>query len=540
MPMQMKHWQRYILGLLLFLPLWGWAQNPTPAPAGKVVDVDYSDTLWVDQTVGNTFLRGNVRMRQGNVVLLCHLAKKNDLINVVEAYGNVKIIQGDSLTLTGDTAMYFGNTRQAKITGRVVTLNDKVSTLKTRKLDYDMNSKIASYNTGGTLVDKTSTLVSKEGYYNTATKLSVFKRNVKVKSPETDLFADSLRYSTLSKEAYFIAPTQIISKKKKQEAANDTLFTSSGSYNLNSRISNFRGRSTVRMPNNDLTGDSLFYDPITQIGIARGNVVMVAKKDSAILTGQVGRYFGKTGISRVYGEALLQKFFARDTLLLSADTLISQEIRGVKDTTRRFIADRHVLIFRNDLQAKCDSLVYNLADSLISFYKKPILWNGQNQSEADSIFVRLVNNKMRTMYLNRRAFIIARDTLIQYNQVKGRRITAYFNADSKLDNTLVEGNGESIYFAKKDDSKPIGMNYVQASRMRLHFKENQVKRIAFVGSPDGVLRPPKEVTADNRELDGFNWREKERPTREMVKRLPVKQVKPTPVKKVEPTATLKK
>ncbi len=144
------------------------------------------------------------------------------------------------------------------------------------------------------------------------------------------------------------------------------------------------------------------------------------------------------------------------------------------------------------------------------------------------------------MYLNRRAFIIARDTLIQYNQVKGRRITAYFNADSKLDNTLVEGNGESIYFAKKDDSKPIGMNYVQASRMRLHFRENQVKRIAFVGSPDGVLRPPKEVTADNRELDGFNWREKERPTREMVKRLPVKQVKPTPVKKVEPTATLKK
>lgn len=535
----MKYWQIYILGLLLGLPFWGAAQ--TPAPAGKIVDVDYSDTLWVDQTAGNTFLRGNVRMRQGNVVLLCNLAKKNDLINVVEAYGNVRIIQGDSLTLTGDTAMYFGNTRQSKMLGRVVTLNDKTATLKTRKLDYDMNTRIASYNTGGTLVDKTSTLTSKEGYYNTLTKLSLFRKNVKMVSPETDLFADSLRYSTLSKDAYFIAPTKIISKKKKSAAENDTLFTSSGSYNLNTRISNFRGRSTVRMPNNELTGDSLFYDPITQIGIARGNVVMVAKKDSAILTGQIGRYFGKTGLSRVYGEALLHKFFSKDTLLLSADTLISQEIRGVKDTTRRLIADRNVLVFRQDLQAKCDSLVYNMADSLISFFKKPILWNGQNQSEADTILVRLVNNKMRTMYLNRRAFIIARDTLMQFNQVKGRRITAYFNLKSELDNTLVEGNGESIYFAKKDDNKPIGMNYVQAGRMRIHFRDSQVKRIAFLGTPDGVLHPPKEVTGENRELDNFNWREKERPTRERVKRVKkISPAKPVTTKPVSTTASVKK
>ncbi|MBO9638259.1 MAG: hypothetical protein J7576_08830 [Siphonobacter aquaeclarae] len=534
----MNYWQRYILGLLLCLPLWGIAQTPAPGGTAKIVDVDYSDSLWVDKEMGATFLKGNVRLRQGNVVLLCHLAKKNDLINVVEAYGNVKILQGDSLTITGDTAMYFGNTRLAKMTGRVVTLNDRTSTLKTRKLDYDMNTRIASYNTGGTLVDKTSTLVSKEGYYNTNTKIFNFYKNVKVNSPETDLVADSLRYSTLSKDVFFIAPSKIVSKSKKKSVPGDTLLTNSGSYNLNSRISNFLGRSTVRTQNYNLTGDSLFYDPITQIGIARGNVEIIAKKDSAFLTGQIGRYFGKTGVSRVYGEALMRRFFVKDTLYVSGDTLTSLEIRGTKDTTRRMIADGHVLIFKSDLQGKCDSLVYSVADSLMSFYKKPILWSQRNQSEADTIFVRLVNNQLKTMYLKRRAFIIARDTLEQFNQVKGRYITASFNGDSKLDNTLVEGNGESIYFARNDKNKPIGMNYVQASRMRIHFRENEVKRIAFLGTPDGVLRPPKDVSSDNRELDGFVWKEKEKPTREKVMRLPER--KPVVAPKVIPTASTKK
>ncbi|MFT4031013.1 MAG: OstA-like protein [Siphonobacter sp.] len=511
----MKRWQRYFLGFLLFLPLLGWGQTPAP----KIVDIDHSDSLWVDQTIGSTFLQGNVRLRQGNVILLCHFAKKNDLINVVEAYGNVKILQGDSLTLTGDTAMYFATTRLAKVTGRTVILNDKVSTLKTRRLDYDMNTRIASYNVGGTVYDKKTTLVSKEGYYNTQTKLFNFYKNVKVNSPETDLYADSLRYSTLSKDVYFIAPTKIISKKKEPTAPKDTLLTKSGSYNLNTRISNFLGRSTVKTPNYELIGDTLFYDTPTQIGIARGNVVMISKKDSVLLIGQIGRYYGKTGISRIYGDAVMQKFFVKDTLFLSADTLISEEIRGLKDTTQRLTAIKNVLLFRTDMQGKCDSLVYNMADSLISFYKKPVLWNNQNQSEADTIFAKMVNNKLRTMYLNRRAFVIARDTLELFNQVKGRHITVRFDAEGQLNTTLVEGNGESIYFARKEDKKTIGMNYVQAAKMRLHFKNNQVKQIAFLGSPDGVLRPPKDVNTDNRELDGFIWRSKDRPTRAKVLRI---------------------
>jgi lipopolysaccharide export system protein LptA len=455
-------------------------------------------------------LMGNVALRQATTLVYCNLAILNETTNILEAYGKVKIIQADTVTITGDTAYYFGNERKAKINGRV-RLDDKTIILTTNKLDYDLNSSVAYYNTGGKVVDKKSVLTSKEAYYNTVTKLVNFKTNVKVLDKEGNLTADSLRYSTLSKEAYFVAPTLIVNGK-------DTTYANPGSqYNTVTKIANLKGRSTVKTDDYIMVADTMIYDPPTEIGIANGNIVFLSRKDKAILTGDKGRYSKRTGITRVFGHALMKNIMDNDTLFLNADTLVSLDNKETK--VKKMYAYKHVLIYKSDMAGKCDSLSYNVSDSTIYFYQKPILWNNKNQSEADSIHVLLKRNKLKTMNMKGKSFVISIDTLVNYNQIKGRKMLVNFTDSSRIEKVTVEGNGESIYYAIDEKNTVTGMNRVQCGKMNINFKKNKVSRIAFLAKPEGRFVPPKEIKEDDKELDGFRWRITEKPTKESIMRV---------------------
>jgi lipopolysaccharide export system protein LptA len=517
---------RQLLVLLLLCSLKSFAQIPTSA---QPTNPNQVEIIKADSLVGinQGFLQqrkliGNVALRQATTLVYCNLAILNETTNILEAYGKVKIIQADTVTITGDTAYYFGNERKAKINGRV-RLDDKTVVITTNKLDYDLNSHVAYYNTNGKVVDKKSTLTSKEAYYNTVTKLVNFKTNVKVIDKEGNLTADSLRYNMLSKEAYFVAPTLIVNNK-------DTTYANTGSqYNTLTKISNLKGRSTVRTEDYVMTADTMIYDPPTEIGIANGNIVFVSKKDKAILTGDKGRYSKKTGYTRVFGHALLKNLMENDTLFINADTLVSIDNKETK--VKKMYAYKKVQIYKSDMAGKCDSLSYNVSDSTIYFYQKPILWNNKNQSEADSINVLLKKNKIKLMNLKGKSFVVSVDTLINYNQIKGRKMQVMFTDSARMERVVVEGNGESIYYAIDEKNKVTGMNRVQCGKMNLNFAKSKVSRISFIGKPDGRFIPPKEIKPDDKELDGFRWRLNERPTKESI----IKAVTPTLEVKVKPT-----
>jgi lipopolysaccharide export system protein LptA len=367
---------------------------------------------------------------------------------------------------------------------------------------------MAIYHTGAKIIDKKSTLTSREGFYNTTTKNFLFKEKVRVIDKEGGAVrADSLRYNTASKEAYFICPTEIITKK-------DTVFTTAGFYNTQTKVSNFTGRSTARTEEYILSADTLFYDSPTQIGVARGNVEFLSQKEKVVLTGDHGRYAGKTGVTRVYGHALMKNILEKDTLYLTADTLVSINIE--KDSIRKLFAYKNVLIYKSDLSGKCDSLGYDVKDSTIHFYQKPILWANGSQMQADSMSLFMTNQKLREMRLRGHSFIITKDSVAHYNQIKGRKVWVHFAEDSKLKRVQVDGNGESVYYVMDDKNVTTGLNRVECSRMNIFFDENKVKRIAFITRPEAKFAPPKEWKEELEYLDGFNWRAKEIITLPMV------------------------
>lgn len=535
-----RKWRIFNVLVFLLITSFSFAQKPLnpppPSSPSSVIHLLSADSLvGVNQLpyLTRQFL-GNVSFQHRGAILYCQSAIQNETINRLEAFGKIKIVQGDTLTITGDTLYYDGNTRFARVLGKKVVLTDKKVTLTTRVVEYDIQRNRAYYPVRGEIVQDSSILRSEKGYYNTRSKIFNYKENVEIINPKYTITTDSLQYNARTKLAYFKAPTLIKSKD------GDILANAGSTYNTETQLSNFKGRSKIINEDYTLTGDTLNFDQKTESGYAKGNVELVSKKDKIILNGNMGVRDGKMGFTKIMGNALMRNTAERDTLYLSADTLYAYErkdsliaksdsLMAKTDTLKKtnqsestaskmekLLAFGHVKLYRSDMQSRCDSLLYDLKDSVIHFFTKPILWNDKNQSEADTIHVYMKNNKVSRMYMINQSFIIAKDTSQNFNQIKGRKIEAFFNPQTRLEQVIVEGNGESIYYALDDKNKLIGVNRVECSKMNMRFKEDKINRISFLGKPDAKLVPPAELTNDTNRLDGFNWREKEKPTKEEV------------------------
>ncbi|MDU0371679.1 OstA-like protein [Hymenobacter endophyticus] len=523
---------------LLLLPALAWAQQrPAARPGSQPAPVQGQRIELLpgtQQLIGGTFngveirkLIGNVSFRQGTTLLYCDSAYQYTERNALEAFSNVRIIQNDTITITGDRGTYDGDTRKARMTGNV-TMRDPRMTLTTQLLDYDLNNNLAYYSTGGHLQDPENTLDSQFGYYNTQSKVFSFKRNVKLVTKENTIDTDTLQYNTVSKIAYFFGPTRIKGKQ-------GNLYAENGNYNTITKISNFARNAKIETPNYLLGGDKLYYDEARQYGVATGRVSMTSKKDNLVIRGDVGRYWRAQGRAKVYGsQPVMRNINAKDTLYLAADTLVSLEGRPPQNKAGVIYAYRKVRIFRADLQGRCDSLTYDRQDSIIYLSHDPVLWNKGNQLTADSMQIQQRKGQIDQMRLFGHAFSIGQDTLLNYNQVKGRNMVAYFR-DKSIKKIDVLGNAESLYYALEGDTAVSGVNKSLSATMALRFQEGKLNTISFLTNPEAQFIPPNDLKPEDAKLKDFRWRATERPTRRQTLgkhfALPTKAKKVAPAKK---------
>jgi len=447
-------------------------------------------------------LKNNVVLTQKNTIIYCDSAFLYDKENLLEAFGNVRIVDNDTITITGRKLIYDGNGRKAQMRDNVVYTSGE-NQLFTDFLDYEMDTRVAYYFNNGRLVDANNTLSSRRGYFYSYEDKANFFGKVELLSPEYTLLADTLRYNTITKIAVTEGRTEIITSDS------TFLHSNGGEFKTIPEQSSFvRGQIDTR--DYILEGDELFFDDQNKFYTATGNVKMTAKNNDVIITGEKGIYWRNKGLSKVFGNPVMKKVMQADTFYLAADTLVS--IEDKTDSLKRILAYNRVRMYRSNLQGKADSLAYFIADSSITFYFDPVLWNLKNQINSDTIHLYLKNNVIDEMAMRRNAFIASEDTLRQYNQVKGRTMRAYF-ADSRIRKVNVEGNGESIYYVLSDgDSLLMGMNRLLCSNMTMRFNTNELENISFYVSPEATFYPPHEITDNLTRLDGFAWRVEERPS----------------------------
>jgi lipopolysaccharide export system protein LptA len=493
----------YSLSVLLTLsPLFVETINAQEVDRIKLERAEYlengeQDGVRFDKVIGNVlFSQKDTRIYGDSAFFF-----KNQ--NLVKIFGRVRVLEGDSITITGGTLIYQGNEKLAQMRENVV-YRDPSMTLTTDYLDYDMTRHLAYYFDDGRLVTETNTLTSKKGYYDTEARYASFKDSVVLQNPDYLVEADTFQFNTVTEVAYFHGPTIIT-------ANNGTILNADegGEYRTRENISSFSG-AAIETPKYLLYGDDLFGDKNDEFYTATQNVSLVSKEDDVIITGDFGKYWKDQGVTKIYGNTLMKKIFTQDTLFLSADTLIN--IEDSIPSKERLLAFPRVRIFKPDLQGKADSLSYRTADSIIYLYDDPVLWNDNNQMEADTISILMVEGQIDRMYMDGKAFVTSLAVEDYFNQVKGRKMIANFK-NSQLKQVDVNGNGESIYFElEEEDSLVVGMNKVICSDMRLKFAENNITDITFY-SPDGSFVPYHEIKSEDQKLEDFIWRDAERPSR---------------------------
>ena len=433
--------------------------------------------------------------------LYCDSAWLMEASNTVDCFGKVRIKSSDTLNLYGDFLHYDGNTKVANLRDHVKLL-DNETTLTTDDLIFDRNTQIASYVTSGKIVSKDNTLTSHKGYYHTDTKDMYFKEDVKVKNPDYTMNSDTLLYNTLSRITHFLGPTIIRGK-------DNYIYCENGEYNRVTNQSRFSIHALLVDENRRLTGDSLYYDRNKDFGRAVSHVVMTDTIQHLVLKGNYGEYRRQQGYAMLTKRAMAIMNDKKDTLFLHADTLWAT-FDTARQETRELFAYHHTRFFRNDLQGACDSLHYSFADSIITLFKKPVLWSGKNQMTGDTIQIFTGDKSIKLFKLTNTAFIISKDSTQSFNQIKGKNMTGHFSKN-RLVQIDVDGNAETVYYIREDNKERIGINMAKGSRMRLYVDDNKLNRITYFDKPDGDLFPEKDVPADKKVLKGFEWLEKRRP-----------------------------
>jgi lipopolysaccharide export system protein LptA len=476
--------------------------NDESTDSPKKVEIIHANSLEYDESTGIKAkkLLGKVIFKHEEAYMFCDSAYFYDVSNTIEAYSNVRIKQGDTILLVGKYLEYDGNTKIAKMRDSVI-LKHHESILLTDSLDYDRNENMAYYFEGGRIFDGENRLSSRRGYYFTKRKDYYAVDTVILKNPQYDIFSDTLRYNTDSAISYFYGPTHIV-------ADSNLIYCENGYYNTRTDVAAFSENAWLRSGPNYLKGDSLYYDRKIRYGEAFVNVSVIDTAENLLAYGDYGYYYEnpknamlteKTKVIYVTdGDSI---FLHSDTVFISVDTSENRIIR----------AFRKVQIYKTDVQARCDSLVFMSRDSIAEMFYDPILWSKNNQIIADKITVHFVNKEPDKFFLDGNAFSIQKYDSIHFNQMKSRKMTGYV-IEKEIKKVDLLNDCQTIYFVIDEEiNEIIALNKIVSSNMTIYFNDNKIEKIWFYETPDGETIPIGQVTNEQIILKDFKWYDYIRP-----------------------------
>ena len=501
-----------------------------------MVYLEHSETLNFDQEriADAQILRGNVIFRHDSALMYCDSAYFYEKENSLDAFGHVRFVQGDTLLGYGDKLFYNGNTKVARLRRhvRLVHGKDNPTILTTDSLNYDRTRDIAYYYTGGTISDTLNTLTSLWGQYTPNTKQAVFSHRVHLENPKFDLTTDTLLYNTATHVADLVSPTVIVYEKE------TNIYSSRGWYNTETEQSMLLDRSrVVHTDGKSMTGDTIFYNKHLGYGKIIGAMEMKDTIQMATLYGNYGEMFrdgeygyvtdsalmvdwsdstayGYMHADTLYTEQMpyqLMHLIPRDSILIDSVLTAAPPDTLWQDTTYRAMrAFRNVRVYREDMQAVCDSMSYNGRDSVMTLYTEPVCWSDNHQISADTIYIYMRNGTVDYARGIGSALTIQQETRTYFDQMAGKEMIAYIR-DGELRQVDVNGNALTVFFPKEDDGSFLGVNTTQSSFVKVYLGNQKIHHILFTAQTTGTLYPLDQVPDGKDRLSGFFWAEQERP-----------------------------
>ncbi len=468
-----------------------------------VIKLEQADKFIGENINGVTinFLSGNVILIHDSTTFYCDSAELNRQHNTFKAYGHIYTLMSDSIQLHGNRLTYDGNTRITHVFGNVKLVDDK-TTLYTDHLIYFRQGRKGVFDQGGRVVDGENELTSQVGEYYSALKDFFFRKDVVVTTPDYLIKSDTLKYNSETEFIQFNGYSTL-----KGEA--DFMFAYKGWSDTKNNITSLKKHATVQHKQQIIYGDSVFFDKGREYGYATKNAVLMDTEKEVVVEGQTVEYVMQQGFAYVTDSAFATLVGKNDSLFLHSDTL--KILFDTADKADLLLAYNKSKFYRKDMQGACDSLVYDLNDSIISMYDQPILWSEKNQLTSEFMKIFMTNQTMDSLVLNKSAFIVSVDSLQTDNQIKGRDIIAYFK-NNEMYKITVNGNSETVYYIREEETKElVGVNKARSSNMVILLEDQQIVSILYLSKPTAVLYPELDISLEDQILKGFQWLDKMRP-----------------------------
>ncbi len=424
--------------------------------------------------------------------------------NFFKAYGNIRMQQGDSVRMTSNYAEYNGDTEFAFASGNV-KMERPQTTLETDSLFFNRVKQEAYYRSGGKVRDTASVLTSKIGRYFMEEDKYSFISDVVVTNPEYTINSEQLDFYSENGNAYFYGPTTI-------ESETSTVYCERGFYDTREDHGYFVKNSRIDYDNRILKGDSLYFNRKNSFASATNNIKVIDTVNNSKVTGHYAEVYRDKDSVFITKRAVAASLQDKDSVFIHSDTLLitgkpeKRVIRGYYD----------VRLFKSNMSGRSDS-IYSDQESgltrLISLSaKKPILWSEENQMTGDSIYLQsnTETEQLDSLLVFNNAFLIQKDSIEGFNQVKGKKLIGLFNDENELYEVNINKNTETLNYMRNSENELIGINKALSSSIKILFENRKIQDIYYYNQIDGKLTPEKDFPPNARKLAGFNWRGDER------------------------------
>ena len=509
----MKNKQLLILFILSFSIL-------TFAQERKQIEIEYAPYMTFeedkpDATILTRDGSDQVHIKHKGIEMWCDEAIYYGKEDFIEAYGSVRVKQGDSINMTSKYVEYSGKTQLAYASGDVVLI-DPDSKLYTDILHFDRIKQQAYYNQKGKVVRDTSgTITSTVGRYYVNSKKYQFVDNVKLVNPEYEIDTERLDFYTESGYAFMFGPTTITSETS-------VIYCERGFYNTNNDTGYFVKKSKINYDDRIVEGDSVYFDRYKNFASATNNIKVIDTLNKSIIKGHYAEVFREKDSVFITKRALAITEQENDSIFMHSDTLM---VTGPPD--ERIIRGYYnAKMFKSNLSGKADSIHMNQKTGLtqlINFYdvdadafskkEHPVLWHFESQITGDSIHLisNTKNETLDSLKVFNSAFVISKDSLGDgFNQISGKVLYGLFE-NNELNTIDVIKNAETIYYLRNSENELVGIDKSKSGSIKIFISKNQIDELRKINQIGGKTYPEEDFPEKERKLKGFIWRNEERP-----------------------------
>lgn len=509
------------------------------------------------------YLDGDVRLTDGHTVLTAPSAEYNMNTNLATYKNGGKVVNRKTV-ITSRAANYYTDIKDV-IFMKDVKVNDPAYNITTDSLLYNTGNQVARFITYTTIRDSANRkITTKEGFYNLKTGDAEFgQRSMVNDNNKSTVIADSLTlteefaqakgnavvvdsvrgtiiiadliYQNRISEAVLATRNALMIIKQDNDSiyvTADTLFSAKLTDLYVSRPApNNTAQDSVQHDEMNPSADSTANLP--EVPVLSADSTQVANIDSmALFSNDSTRLSKIEPVEAVKDVAAEAKKAIENQVAKTSDKpplppaavppvfaasnrqtqkMVKDSIARDDSTNRYFEAFHNVKIFTDSMQAVSDSLFYSFRDSTFRLYQNPVVWGqDNNQITGDTLLLHTRNKQPNRFEAISNAFMLSHLEKEAFNQIKSSRIDGFFTS-GVLDSVKAKGSAEAIYYMQDDDSAYTGVNQSKSDIIDAYLMNRQLRKVVLRGQPSGTIFPIQQKSPGEMQLQGFNWREAERP-----------------------------